>query len=295
MGGGETSRPGEGGLGRVADPPTLPSPYAGEPLLNDQSFLRRLPVALNVKQRMEYDAIVTAADIITVAFSTLRQITAQAAVEMEAFDQGFRAMALSLCWTIIDQLHAIRQLLQPGHGEKIGPLTAAFLDAAEPATKLRNRMDHLSANLDNISKSKGSKRPLFGSLSYCFARDSESAAIGANVVTIMSGALHGSEMLPFINPSGRTFTLPTGLFTLSAFDCELELGLPIGALRDLLVRMESLMETDIRAQLERDAKTPDEVEKGMASTGGGLAMVMDIRWTKADGDELEEERSGPPV
>ena len=53
------------------------------------------------------------------------------------------------------------------------------------------------------------------------------------------------------------------------------------------------MESDIRSQLEKEVKTAEEVEEGMKSTGGGLAMVMDITWAKADGGEPTKEPPQP--
>ena len=261
-----------------------PRSYAGEPLVSDESFLRKLPVALLVKERLRYDALVTAADIIAQAFNLLRQFTAQAGAEMENFTNGFRAYALSQCWTIVDQLHAIRQLLQPPVVTTAGRYTQAFIEAAEPATTLRNRMDHLAKNLDNLSKSKGSKPPLFGSLSYFYAPDAAAAGTGGKIITIMSGALHGKDTLPCVNPAGRAFTLPTGLFTLSAFGFDLDLGSSIGALGDLIQRMESTMEEDIRSQVDELAESTEEAEKAMATLGGGLTVIMAIEFaSEADG------------
>ena len=261
------------------------APYVGEPLVSDESFLRKLPVALHVKERLRYDAFVIAADIIAQAFSLLRQFTAQAGNEMENFTNGFRAHALSLCWTMVDQLHAIRQLLQPPGGTKSGPFTQAFLDAAESATSLRNRMDHLADNLDNLSKTKGSKPPLFGSLSYFHAADPGAAEKRGNIITIMSGSLHGKHTMPCVNPAGRAFTLPTGLFTLSAFGLDLDFGSAIGALRDLIQRMESTMEDDLRGQLDQLAVSPEDAEEAMKSHGGGLTLIMTIEFaTEAGGD-----------
>jgi hypothetical protein len=255
------------------------SPYAGEGLISDESYLRKLPVALTVEERMRYDAIVTAADIIAQSFGLLRQFTAQAKAEPENFNNGLRAFLLSLCWTIVDQLHAIRQLLKT---KKPGPLTLAFMEAAAPATLLRNAMDHLAGNLKNVSSAKGAKDPLFGSLSYFYAPDAASAAEGGDIITIMSGALHGRDALPMINPLGHSMTLPTGLFTLSAFGHQLEFGHVIAVLRELLSKMESSMEADIRTQIEEQVKTPDEIDQAMATLGGGLVIVASMSFVGAE-------------
>lgn len=250
-------------------------PYAGEQLVSDESYLRRLPVALTVKERLRFDAIVTAADIITQAFNLLRQCTADAGIDLEKFTNGLRAFALGQCWTIVDQLHAIRQLLPVGKKQP-GQFSKALIDAAEPATLLRNRMDHLAGNLENLSKLKGYKPPLFGSLSYVFWADPENTPDQMHIVAIMSGALQGADIMPFVNPGERQCTLPTGLFTLSAFEYELEFGSVLGRLRDWLRRVESTIEADIRAEVVKRAPSDKEVEAGMATLGGGLTMILEV-------------------
>jgi len=256
-------------------------PYAGEGLIGDESYLRKLPVALSVEERMRYDAIVTAADIIAQSFSMLQRLTSEAKAETENFNYGLRAILLSLCWTIVDQLHAIRQLLKP---KQEGPLTTRFREAAATATLLRNKMDHLSGNLKNVSSSKRPKNPLFGSLSYFYAPDAASAANGGKIITIMSGLIHGGDFFPLINPNGQSYTVPTGLFTLSAFEMQLEFGHVIGTLRDLLRKTESSLETDIRKQVEAQARTPEEIDQAMASLGVGLIIVASISFDSTEKD-----------
>ena len=249
-------------------------PYAGEPLVSDESYLRRVPVALAPKERMRFDAIVTCADIITQAFHGLRHFTAEAGVDLEQLGNSGRAYALGQCWTIVDQLHAARQLLMPGAGSKAGPITQAFLDSAETATILRNKMDHLADNLDNLSKLRGSRFPLFGSLSYFYSPEATSE--NGHIVTIMSGALHGDDLMPCVNPFDKQFTLPTGLFTLWAFGHELDFGRAIGPFRDWLAHLGGKLEGDIRGRLAEQGATDDQVEAAMATLGGGVAFYLEL-------------------
>jgi hypothetical protein len=94
-----------------------------------------------------------------------------------------------------------------------------------------------------------------------------------------------------INPAGHTFTLPTGLFTLSAFGQELEFGQVIGKLRDLLRKIESTMDGHIRAQVEEQAKSPEEIDQAMKGSGGGLILVASISFEK--GEENSDIESSP--
>ena len=246
--------------------------YSGEKLVSDDSYLRKLPVALPLKERMRFDAIVTSADIINQAYNALRQLSMDAGIDLDKFTNSARAYALSQCWTLVDQIHAARQLLLPPRGMDGGTLTQAFLDASSPATKLRNDMDHLADKLDNLSKRKGLRLPVFGCLSYYYS--AEPGADEGYTVTIMSGALHGDDLMPSVNPFNKHFTPPTGLFTFWAFDNELEFGRAIGALRDWIRGVESNLESDIRMQLAKQGGSEEEIEAAMATLGAGLAFVV---------------------
>ena len=86
-----------------------PSPYGGEQLVADDSFLRRLPVALVAKERLRFDAIVTASDISQQAFNSLRNFALEIKDDINLLGNSGRAFALSQSWTLVDQLHSIRR------------------------------------------------------------------------------------------------------------------------------------------------------------------------------------------
>ena len=113
-------------------------PYGGEKLVSDGSFLRRMPQVVPIKERMRLDAIVTAADIIEQSFNVLRTVTAEISTEIEKFGNIERAYIISQCWTLVDQLHAIRQLLETAHKKEPRPFTKHFLGRLSPShTELR--------------------------------------------------------------------------------------------------------------------------------------------------------------
>lgn len=259
--------------------PGKPRPYLGDQLISDESFLRRLPVAVAAKDRVRFDAIVTASDIISQAFNALRGFATGAGVDLEKFTNAARAFALGQCWTMVDQLHAIRQLIRPGENGKPGPLSQALLEAAQPATMMRNSMDHLAAKLDNLSKRKGFRSPLFGTLSYFYTTDAEPR--GGSMVTIMAGSLMGEEAMALTNPLGREFAIPVGLFTLAAFGYGIEFGTAIGSLRDWLQATEVSTEQDILEHVNAQAKSPEHREKLLESMGGGMTIIANIEFAVA--------------
>lgn len=252
------------------------SVYVGSLLVAEGAFLRRLPAVLDAKERMRFDAVVTASDLIANAFASLRGHAIVIGPDINKLDLSGRALMLSQCWTIVDQLHSIRQLLTPGKGGTAGQFTQVFLSESLPASKLRHRMDHLADNLGNLASKKGMKAPLFGSLSY-FYSESNPLTHGT-VFSIMAGTIHGEQTMSCINPAGRALALPADLFTLSAFEQEFELALSIIALRTLLNRWEEVLEDDIREQLKRQGLTKQELENAMAPSGGGIAIALEIHF-----------------
>lgn len=246
--------------------------YVGSLLVAEDAFLRRLPVALDTKERMRFDAVVTASDLIANAFANLRRHAIMIGTDINKIDLAGRALMLSQCWTIVDQLHAIRQLLNPGKAGAAGEFTRAFLEASLPATELRHRMDHLANNLGNLASKRGMKAPLFGSLSYFYSESNP--LTDGTIFSIMSGTIHGEQIMSCINPASRALALPADLFTLSAFDKEFELAIAIITLRALLSRWEEDLEDNIREQLKQQGLTEQELENAMVPSGGGIAIAV---------------------
>lgn len=247
--------------------------YRGQQLVPDDSYLRRLPVGLKPESRLRMDAIVIASDILSQAYQDLFRLGAEIGANLSSISNSLRATIIGLAWSIVDQLHAIRQLLTPPPAMTAGPITQRFLDAAAPATFLRNKMDHLKSNIGNLSDKKGDRYPLFGAISYVLSNaDPET---GGLLMTVSSGALHGSEVFPAVNPLGRSFTTPVGLLQLHAFDLTFEFSPTFSALQDYIGATEVGLEIKIRTAAEAEAeKGIHTVEELLAHLGGSLVVAM---------------------
>jgi hypothetical protein len=256
--------------------------YLGDAIVPDASVLRRLPSIVDLEQRFLFDALVTAADIMTGAFATLKAIAGHAGGDVERLGNQGRAAALSAAWTIVDQLHAARQLVMQmikTPVTEIGPITGGFIDAAAPARALRNKMDHLSTNIPNLAKAKGRRSPLFGTLSYFFCGPHPIRS--GVIITIMAGAIHGDQTMPVANPAGQPVAPPADLFQLSAFGITLKLGPPLAAFRQYIVATEKHLEAQLHEQVSRlSAEHGIPMEKLMAHNGGRLALAMDIEFNE---------------
>lgn len=259
--------------------------YWGQAIVSKDSFLRRLPVAVSIEDRLRLDGLVLAADVMTAAFATLRRMAAELEGRVDRLDAQGQAMALSCCWTIVDQLFAVRQLIasMPGPREKPGPVTAAFLDRSKPAHALRNKMDHLASNIRNLSKAKGKRSPIFGSLSYFYC--GMPPIQGGFMVNISPGSFKGGEVLPMVNPAGRSLVPPVDLFTLNAFGIGFELAPPLAALRRYVERSAQRFEARIAEQVARYSAEHGVPESElMVHNTGGFAVALRIEFGGKDAD-----------
>ena len=81
-------------------------------------------------------------------------------------------------WTIVDSVHVARQLLQALDYNT--PRASEFQEKYEAASLLRNSMDHLKGQSQNLANKKR-KPPLFGTLSYVYlTADTLIREVGSN-------------------------------------------------------------------------------------------------------------------
>jgi hypothetical protein len=139
----------------------------------------------------------------------------------------------------------------------MGPNQSAFYEAAHAATLMRNRMDHLAQNFQNISKKKGIVPPIFGALSWfvvddtrCVIKENEVLVGGGFSVAIMAGTQSTDETLfSVVNPVGRNFELPVGLFELTAFDWTLKIDETIVLLKKTVLATCQTVDRDLPEQI----------------------------------------------
>jgi len=148
---------------------------------------------------------------------------------------------------------------------------------------MRNSMDHLPGNLDNLVKSEQQRAPLFGAL--VWIRVEPKDIVDGELVTyaacsVSTGAILGKPTSWMVNPAtlGDT-TEPVSNFHFQTLDRSVDLSGLMTDLETLLDHFENVVkpriETSIRAGAQAKGLDPEEVLK--LSGGGGLKMVMMIR------------------
>jgi hypothetical protein len=263
-------------------------------MLPDNSFLRRLPASLAPVSRIRLEALVFSSDVLTHAHSSLRELATRLGDANHCFTPRDRVSLLSYAWTIVDQLHLIRQLFRAISGKILGPNQSKFFKLSESATLMRNRMDHLSGSVKNLSTQKGARSPLFGALAYFLVepkhmneRSSSATTLGGSFVTIASGSVpEGKALFQLGNPTSRPIRPPVSQFTLTAFDLSLDIDESLEALEVILTRAATDFEQSITRQCEvENARSGTEMATLLTPLPvGDFVLITDIEFQKPSSD-----------
>jgi hypothetical protein len=266
-----------------------------------ESFLRRLPVSLNLEQRLQFEALVHASDVITLNLKYVRGIASKYGKRVGSISKAERTTLISLIWSVIDQAHVIRQLFEVMLGHDF--------DASKPSneekfhtkysgvTRLRNKMDHLKDNIPNLARSKVKSPPIYGILSYfhCAPDDfpkGSSVPSGGRIVTITSGTLTHTHKLPIVNPLGKTSRLPVGCMQFAAFDEVIELDELELELAPLLRGLEGQIERVCKEKIQLAASEQGlPIEKLMENAAGDIVLILEVGFS-ADGTAVAAEKPG---
>lgn len=248
----------------VAPPPIRPTPYSGELILEEDDFLRRLPLLLNARQRITVDALVHIADCLAASYRSLHRTALLAARDEDMFPILARAELSNAAWSIVDDLYSAKNLIRILVKER-GPASTQLLEALEPAALTRNKMDHLDRQIGpevpgGLLTAKGLRRAVFGSVSFFHIDRADVANHDVEVrwISVSAGPLREKSKFPFVFPVGEPLATPIDRFQLSAFDQDVDLSNCVALYRDWIrVFSQELKETcleQIRAQ------TTDEAE-----------------------------------
>lgn len=246
--------------------------------LPEGSFIRALPFAVDLEQRLRLDALVFSADTIAAAYPQLASVALRAA-QRQVTDGGAEAHATAAMfqhvWSIVDQLHNVRMLLE-SLKLKVGD-APGFVDDFRISRDLRNRMDHLNQMIPNIAKSKESGDSLFGSLSYAVtASPKVDGPQQVYFVMQQTGPVRPKQAVGgFRVPS--ELRLPVGNFQLRAIGEELDIDDAILRLGPLMLAINDHIESDITRQIRHKAAELKRPESDlMVHNGANISLMLAI-------------------
>jgi hypothetical protein len=231
-------------------------------LIPPDSPMRNPPAALNDQQKVTWDGLRFAFDMMHISYTRLVATLERISKHHGSKDKAAEftedpTLALTDAWAVVDNLWRLHQVLRNARGLKGSPDLEVVLRAIAKVKGLRDGIQHAGENLKTIA---AGRNPLLGSLSWIWTGDEPekrlySFAIGAGSVR--------DGWMPLVNPAGgRSIHRPIGLVTLSAFGEEIELT-------DLVVR---------GIQLARGLDASMREQAGTMPTGGAdivVAVVME--------------------
>ncbi|MER9295763.1 hypothetical protein NKI38_04575 [Mesorhizobium sp. M0621] len=235
-------------------------------MLPDNAFMRRLPIAVPLKKRLEVDAILTSTDIAFVAYDKIFDILT--GLHLSQVPGIPLRTATELClnaWAIVDSVHTLRQFAEKT--AKPEGQMARFLKSCEHFTEMRNVMHHRAGQLGNAANTKAENHPTYGVVSFCSPIDSDQRF---NMTQITLGTTHHerhrfADVDSNLNPSDKTITH----VTLTAFDYQTDLSRVNLELYELIVSMNRQLQETILPQLTAAAEAAGEdLDKVLADYNG---------------------------
>jgi hypothetical protein len=233
-------------------------------IVPEDSYFRRMQAALSTKTRIELDAILFSSDVISICYSRLEQLST--IDNPNAISFAMKVSAIADAWSIVDQIHVLRQLFGSIRKGVMGPKTTAWHVSTSSATLLRNGMDHIAGNLKNLSNRSGNPPPVLGAV---FIQ--KTVILPRPMVTCIVLAAGQST-------AGASFTGPvidTQLITndvrieIQAFKERLNITQAVSELRPLLAAIASSTEAEVDAGVAAQglSKCDEAAARAVVSTG----------------------------
>jgi len=233
----------------------------------DGNFLHNLPIALVPKQRIALEAISFSLDSIEQLYAKLtgKLSMYEDMQQLNNIQRPDLVEIFSNIWSIIDNAHSVKQLLH-GFDKRTKNDEKNELDFevavsgsetnlvaqdyhanyGEKISSLRNKMDHLSGNINAIVEKKSSQEPLFGTLSYILSNAHDCTNGEFDVATISSTVfIKNTHVYSVINPADirrKNIIHPVDHLQFSAFD---SIKIPITDLFEDTVKLRNTINNDM--------------------------------------------------
>lgn len=237
-------------------------------MLPDDDFLRNMPWCLDLADRLRFEAMVTAADVIDLSYKNLLQLLRHA-MAPNIMRRTDRLQMASLSWNIVDNIHSFRQLTRGLNG----PTTKQFHLDSEIITLLRNDMDHLATKIANLAKKKGAKYPVSGALMFNgpLQEDGQSFDI---IMISLSGHQFPEMVSPIIDRESLTISDDVSDVQLASFGRQVNLSKLVSAVDDLVHRISDSLKQHCFQEIERlCAATGEDPVALLSKTAGGVVFV----------------------
>lgn len=244
-------------------------------LLND-AFFRRLPIAIDLDDRLAIQNIVTESDIISFCLLEIHNILnpfANNNVDISLNQSDITKLTLFI-WSIVERLNSLRISIsqqRKKHVKDKYPLEPN----AEVIQKLRNDYNHLAQNFKNISNKRKALYPLHGSLLYSTSYPLRQEAI---FLTIQLGNQHErSQVTATIDKSKPIPIAPRFNLEFAAFDHQVDISSTYMSIKSWInlesQRIESQFHNDLKNS-EIDSDQQKDILKNTAGSSIISKMIL---------------------
>lgn len=253
--------------------------------ISQDAFLRKLPSALKTAERIRFEALVFAVDTLDNNLEAIENFLTGRGSDLENLTPKNLSHLFSSIWSIVDQLHFVNQIAGWIIRNKSKNFFEELMGDLQTSTKIRNKMDHLNANINNLAQSAGGAPP-FGSLSYVYvdqrnidASKEPPTIRKATILTIVSGNIHGNASFSAINPGGRIITAPISIIQFSAFGLNLIIDEVAEKLFRCIQEFNANTEEQLTTIIAREALAKGiDIKDAMSGPMGGVSFAMDIEF-----------------
>lgn len=244
-------------------------------MLAASSYLRSIPRALDLRERLALEVILNASDAISIAherlLETLRNIDTQSS---ETFDDMTRAKLGIDCWTIVDNAHALFQVVRKLPSGNAFSSHGLMDQYGRTVSAMRNGMDHIHQNINNLAGKKGTRMPLYGSVTFTSPLGSD---LTFEMRTVPIGGLQFSEQaFGVFDTWARPLADDVGNISFEAFENRLTVSEMIGQLQAALIEFDADLRDKLSQLVAECAQTqglrPSDIEN--ETVRGGLIASL---------------------
>lgn len=221
-------------------------------IVSQDCFLRKLPAGLSLVQRMKFDAIRLAAEMVGLANFRLMKTALHICCEEELRPSGRSRTALLLdAWSIIMHCHTIREILRSLEFNTVE--ISAFLAATELVSEVRDAQQHYHDQFPNRAKKKRKTVPLYGALAWTYSKEAPPPASLYLITCCYGASLEPKTVVKVPNPAGQKIRLPIGNLRLQAFDHDIDLQNVTDEVSSLVCHFNTRVAALIRQELDQVA------------------------------------------
>lgn len=213
-------------------------------MLSDEAFLRNVPRVIDLESRLKWEVLVNASDAIAFAYSQLLSVLTVVSKLADYKDaEPYRRTVSVYCWTIIDQSHAIFQILRGFDRIQEGEIDTLLSTYGQVISNMRNGMDHIHQQINNISKKKDAGYGIYGSIAFTTPIKSDGAYAFVNF------ALGGMQFNEQIGCSIDIHAVPLldqiGNISFASFDVNVNFSELVSSLHSAINQLDLSIKTHV--------------------------------------------------